>query len=95
MTRPSSKVKAQLKAASAAYDKAVGARIREMRMTLPKSQEEIGELVGMSGSSFSRVEKGETSLEPFQIARLARVFSCRPGDLINDIGSQSAFKVAS
>ena len=40
------------------YDKAIGARIREARLALKKSQKEVGESIGVSYQQLQKYESG-------------------------------------
>lgn len=85
MTESIGAMKRRVRAASGAFDKAVGARIRKHRNRLGLSQNGLAAMVDMNDSSFSRVEKGETSCGPFLLARLAKIFGRKAGALIDGI----------
>ena len=52
--------------------KDVGARIKERRILNALTQEDLGELTGLSGESISRLEAGKHSPRPSTLRKLAR-----------------------
>jgi len=56
--------------------KALGERIRELRLQKDMSQEELGFLVGNSGKQIGRIERGEnnvTSCMLYQISKILKI----------------------
>lgn len=70
---------------SAAFDQAVGARIRIRRREKEMTLAHVGMKVGCSSSQMARYEQGVNSTEPAMLARLADLFGCKASDLIDGI----------
>lgn len=56
--------------------------IRQRRESLGLSQEKLGEMVGLSQNTVSRLETGETRLNSDHLEALARFFGCHVIDLL-------------
>lgn len=56
-----------------AFDKQLGARLREARLTLGATQEELAKALGVSAVTVARYELGERSLPIAQLPRVARL----------------------
>ncbi|GAA1440051.1 helix-turn-helix domain-containing protein [Leifsonia poae] len=59
-----------------------GARIREARVALGMSQEDIAHLADMHVTNYGRVERGEANSELHTIVRLATALNVDPGTLL-------------
>lgn len=85
MTKLTQKAKRTYRAAGWAFDRVVGARIRERRQAAQLSQDALGTKVGKTFSDISKYEKGQHSIEPYLLARMALALECKPSDLIDGI----------
>lgn len=56
-----------------AFDRQLGARLREARLTLGATQEELAKALGVSAVTVARYELGERSLPIVQLPRVARL----------------------
>lgn len=64
----------------------IGKRIRDRRVELGLSQEELAKKLGYSGKSMiSLIESGKRELGITQISPLAKILECSVGDLVDDI----------
>ena len=61
-----------------------GDNLKTFRKSKKISQEQLGELVGVSRQSVSKWETGEAYPEMNNILMLCRIFKCKINDLIND-----------
>lgn len=59
-------------------------RIREWRRAAGLTQERLAEIVGTTGQSIGRKEKGERSLTVYELEQIAVALGCRPADLLPD-----------
>src|SRR6478736_3767533 len=59
-----------------------GRRVREARIALGMSQEDIANLADMHVSNYGRVERGEANSELHTIVRLATALNVDPGTLL-------------
>src|SRR6478609_4210291 len=62
-----------------------GARIREARVALGMSQEDIAHLADMHVTNYGRVERGEANSELHTIVRLATALNVDPGELLRGL----------
>ena len=62
-----------------------GRRIREARITLGMSQEDIANLADMHVTNYGRVERGEANSELHTIVRLATALNVDPGELMRGL----------
>jgi transcriptional regulator with XRE-family HTH domain len=56
-----------------AFDRQLGVRLREARLTLGATQEELAKALGVSAVTVARYELGERSLPIAQLPRIARL----------------------
>lgn len=70
-----------------AINKAVGKRIRAKRLNFPSplSMEAVGDHLGRTIATVSRLESGATSAEPPVLIALAKLFGCKPSDFLDGI----------
>ncbi|WP_285115762.1 helix-turn-helix transcriptional regulator [Leifsonia sp. fls2-241-R2A-40a] len=59
-----------------------GRRVREARIALGMSQEDIANLADMHVTNFGRVERGEANSELHTIVRIATALNIDPGQLM-------------
>lgn len=59
-------------------------RLAELREAKGLTQEALGELIGTSESTISRLESGATKMNDDYLARLSRALGCHPAVLITD-----------
>jgi transcriptional regulator with XRE-family HTH domain len=71
------------RAEAAAYDKAVGARIRARRQSKGMMQDGLAQRIGFSTAQISRYENGETTCEPYALAMIGEALECRAGDFLD------------
>jgi transcriptional regulator with XRE-family HTH domain len=63
-----------------------GRRVREARIALGLSQEEIAGLADMHVTNYGRVERGEANSELHTIVRIATALDRDPGELLAGLG---------
>ncbi|WP_431218706.1 helix-turn-helix domain-containing protein [Leifsonia xyli] len=62
-----------------------GRRVREARIALGMSQEDISNLADMHVTNYGRVERGEANSELHTIVRLATALNIDPGELMSGL----------
>ncbi len=62
-------------------NKTIGKRIREIRKNKGMSQEEISDLLGISQSTYQRIENGDTNSWAAHLEKLTEVLEFKPEDL--------------
>lgn len=62
-------------------------RLAERREELGLTKTDAARLLKTSKQHYGRLESGETSLDQAWLARLAKVFKCRPVDLLPELGA--------
>jgi transcriptional regulator with XRE-family HTH domain len=62
-----------------------GRRVREARLALGMSQEDIAGLADMHVTNYGRVERGEANSELHTIVRLATALNVDPGELMKGL----------
>lgn len=62
--------------------RALGAVIREQRLTLGLSQEALAEASGIDRSHMGKIERGERNLTLLNIVRIARALGVTPSSLL-------------
>ena len=62
-----------------------GQRVREARIALGMSQEDIANLADMHVTNYGRVERGEANSELHTIVRLATALNVDPGELLRGL----------
>lgn len=61
----------------------IGNRIRDMRLSLKMSQEELGNRIGVKRAAINKYEKGNVTNIPYErIERLAKIFDVTPQYLV-------------
>lgn len=63
----------------------LGKRIREKRVILGISQEDLAEICGLHRTYISSVERGERNISLVNIAVIARALSMTPSELLEGI----------
>lgn len=58
-------------------------RIRELRVAAKKSQQQLGDAIGVSKVTISDLERGNMKLDTEYMRRLARALGVMPGDLLS------------
>lgn len=64
-----------------AIDVFVGNRIRDHRIQLGLTQEELGRRIGLDQEKIDTCESGQERLEPYRLVMLAAVLDCSIGEL--------------
>jgi len=59
-----------------AFDKELGSRLREARLTLGATQAELAQALGVSAVTVARYELGARSLPIAQLSRISRLLRC-------------------
>ena len=67
----------------------LGERIRETRVTLALSQEEIALLASMNVSNFGKIERGLSNPTFHSLVRIAAVLGIDPAVLVTGLGADS------
>lgn len=65
----------------------LGARVREHRLRLPATQEEVAEMVGLSTQVYSRMERGGVLPSVPTLMRLCSALKAKPNDLLLDVSA--------
>ena len=65
----------------------LGERLRDQRLKLGVSQEEIAHLAGLNVSNFGKIERGISNPTLHTIVRVASVLDIDPGELITGLSS--------
>ena len=68
----------------AAFDRALGKRIREARDRVGVKQEQLAQAVRLSRTSITNIERGRQGVQAFLLARIAEVLGTPAGDLLPD-----------
>ena len=64
--------------------KIMGQRIRQKRIELGLTQDELGEKIGLSKSQVSKIEKGEVkAIDRDHLAKMTQLFHCKADWLLN------------
>ncbi len=63
----------------------IGDRVRERRLWVNLTQEQLAEAAGISWSSVQRVEAGSTGTAVSYYLRIARALDVDPGELVKDV----------
>lgn len=64
--------------------KTIGNRIRKIRKTKGITQEEISDLLGISQSTYQRIESGETYSWATHLEKLSKILEFKPEDFFSD-----------
>lgn len=64
--------------------KQLGEKIKRLRKEKDLSQEELSKHIGISRTSLSELERGNRSLEAFELAKIAEVFQISTDDLLKE-----------
>lgn len=62
-----------------------GERLRDQRVHLAVTQEEVAHLAGMNVSNYGKIERGQINPRFYTIVRLAHVLEMDPGTLMRGI----------
>ena len=62
----------------------IGAKLREAREYLDLTQQEVSEVLGLSRSAISLIEKGERRLETLELKQLAELYGRSIADLTGE-----------
>lgn len=66
------------------YGTVFGRVLLEKRRTAGKEQEDVAEAVGVSQSTYSRIERGDVSVTLDMLSRLAAFYGAAPSTLVGD-----------
>lgn len=72
----------------------IGARIRERRVTLGFTQDELGELIGVTGQQTHKYEHGITRLTPGRLYEIAGVLNTTVDYFYEGLGDETPRRVA-
>jgi len=67
------------------YNGIIGALLRRRREQLGLEQGTISQKIGLTQSSYSRIESGKTSLTLAQLSAISPHYSVRPADFIDQV----------
>jgi transcriptional regulator with XRE-family HTH domain len=67
------------------YNAAVGARVRERRLTLGMTLDDVAGELGLNKSNILRYETGESGIEVETLAALGRCLKCPPEKFLEGI----------
>lgn len=67
------------------YNAIVGAVLRQYRERLGSEQQDISSALGITRSSYSRLETGQTALSLSQLCQLAPLFKIRPSTFVSQV----------
>lgn len=70
---------------ASAFDRKLGSRLLAYRLHEGLTQGRVAHKTGFSISQISRYELGQCPIETSTLAMLARLYRCRPSDLIDGI----------
>jgi len=71
-----------LEALPSSLSKALGSRVRGLRVALGLSQERLARKLGMDRGDLSRLEAGKANPTMARVAHLAAALGCEPSDLM-------------
>lgn len=60
-------------------------RVRKWRKQCNLSQAEVAKRTGIARPNISRIEKGTHLISVTSLVKLAKVFGCRPGELLDNL----------
>lgn len=63
----------------------IGLRVRAMRISKGLSKEDVGDAIGKSGHSVTRIENGRSSLSAAQLICIANLFGVLVSALVGEI----------
>jgi len=66
----------------------LGERIRERRLMLSLSQDEVANLIGMNVSNFGKIERGLINPRFYTIVRIGSVLDLDPGRLLDGMNDR-------
>jgi transcriptional regulator with XRE-family HTH domain len=70
------------RATNAEVEKLIGQRVRQLRMQLGMSQEELGREVGVTFQQIQKYEKGTNRLSVSRMLQFAEILQTTPNDII-------------
>jgi transcriptional regulator with XRE-family HTH domain len=73
-------------ASEEAYRRAIGKRLRIVRVTLDCSQDEIAEAAGVTRNFVSAIERGAQGPDAYRLSRIAAVIDVPVAALLNGVG---------
>lgn len=76
-------------------DKAVGKRIKEYRLKIGLTQEQLAEKLNISTNHLSAVERGVYSVKLDLLVRMANIFGCSADELLEDVLEYSYYRRSS
>lgn len=65
--------------------KVVGSKVRELRMRLGVSQEDLAETADLHRTYIGALERGETNISLVNLVRISRALKVRPSVLLEEI----------
>ncbi len=66
----------------AAFDRALGKRIRQAREAAGVKQDQLAQAVGLSRTSITNIERGRQGVQAYLLARIADVLGKPPSELL-------------
>lgn len=79
------KRKAAIREAEHAFDRELGARIREKRVGAGLKQNDVARRLETTIAKISQIELGSVRCAPAMLARISSALGCEPGDIINGL----------
>ena len=70
---------------STTYTAIIGAALRKARERGDREQSEIAASLGLTQSSYSRIESGQTSITMVQLSRICQVLDIRPEMFVGEV----------
>ncbi|VGO11859.1 hypothetical protein PDESU_00406 [Pontiella desulfatans] len=64
----------------------LGIAVRERRLELDVSQEQLAEMVSVHRNYVGKIERGEQNLTIETLVRFAKTFRCKPSELLGEAG---------
>lgn len=77
-----------------AVDRALGARIRTLRLSADMTQEAFAEKLGVTFQQIQKYEKGLTRIAASRLYKMARVLKCEMGALFDGLAKDAAPRAA-
>jgi transcriptional regulator with XRE-family HTH domain len=62
----------------------IGDRIKDYRLMLRLSQDNVAEEIGMSAGNYGKIERGEIDISSSHLVKLARILKVQVGDFFED-----------
>jgi transcriptional regulator with XRE-family HTH domain len=70
----------------------IGDRIKDYRLILRLSQDNVAEEIGMSAGNYGKIERGEIDISSSHLVKLAKILKVHVGDFFEDRTAQAKEK---